>query len=227
MLPDWHEDGDGNLIADKGDNAKTLGEYLNTTTEIATKIIGASGLSTNEQGNVEEGTTVPLGYITYPASISSDLGFLGNQIRDRAGSDFSKEMFARYWNGDGDYNMGVLRFASILNYVKNNPETVSKKFNDITFSNAESGIRRTVNFYKSREYSLVLGTSTLNYSSTGKIVGFYDTYDFDSKPFFGEGSRSFKNEFKTRAVESASFFRRLAVPNSAKEFKITFGQQRK
>jgi len=223
MKADWHEDGNGNLVADKGDSAKTLGEYLNTTTEIATKIIGASELSTNEQGNVEEGATIALGYTIYPSSLTEDLGFLGNQIRDRAGSDFSKEMFVRYWNGNGDYNMGVLRFASILNYMKKNPKALGES-NSITLSDGSTGKFTIVNFYNSKEYALVLGKSTIYSNSEDKNVGFYDTYDFDSKEW---GKRSFKNELKTRAVEGASFLRRLAMPNSAKAFKIKFGQQKK
>ena len=48
-------------------------------------------------------------------------------------------------------------------------------------------------------------------------LGFFDHYDFDSKPW---GERSVKNELITRAVETVS-------PSEAKDFKIRYGYSKR
>ena len=62
MAPDWHKDGKGNLVADKGDNAQTLASYLHTTYSDALSILGNNGYAQNEKGvlNLQVGSTVTL-----------------------------------------------------------------------------------------------------------------------------------------------------------------------
>ena len=72
------------------------------------------------------------------------------------------------------------------------------------------GTKRVVSSYSSSEYDKAFGNATLYYNSKGNIIGFFDHYDFDSKPC---GERSVKNELITRAVETFS-------PSEAKDFKI-------
>lgn len=129
-------------------------------------------------------------------------------------------MFENYWNGSGDIELTGKKFAGILMYVKENNPEVSKhnaitlKSNDGTTS---TGIQRVADIYNSKEYSLVFGRSTLFYDSSSNIIGFYDTYDFDSKSW---GSRSLENEIKTRMV-------RYASPNTAKLFSIRYGYSKR
>ena len=77
--------------------------------------------------------------------------------------------------------------------------------------------KRAINFYSSSEYDKAFGTATLYYNSKGNIIGFFDHYDFDSKPW---GERSFINELITRAVETVS-------PSEAKDFKIRYGYSKR
>jgi RHS repeat-associated protein len=218
----WEKDANGNLVAEKGDNAYTFAKYLNTDAKTGIKMLAEQGYTVNKKGilNLKVGDVFQVENTTPAPDSREDLGYLGNEIRDRAGSDFSKNMFENYWNGSGDVELSGKKFAGVLMYVKeNNPE--ASKPNDITLKNNDgttsTGTTRVVNFYNSKEYSLVFGRSTLYYNSSGNIVGFYDTYDFDSKSW---GTRSTENEIKTRMV-------RYASPSTAKPFKIRYGYSKR
>ena len=218
----WEKDANGNLVAEKGDNAYTFAKYLNTDAKTGIKMLAEQGYTVNKKGilNLKVGDVFQVENTTPAPDSREELGYLGNEIRDRAGSDFSKNMFENYWNGSGDVELSGKKFAGVLMYVKeNNPE--ASKPNDITLKNNDgttsTGTTRVVNFYNSKEYSLVFGRSTLYYNSSGNIVGFYDTYDFDSKSW---GTRSTENEIKTRMV-------RYASPSTAKPFKIRYGYSKR
>lgn len=213
----WEKDANGNLVAEKGDNAWSFSSYLNTSPERSIKMLGEQGYTVNDKGilqlnigdifKVENNSNAPY---------RSDLGFIGNNIRDNAGSEFSKNMFENYWKGDGDVELSSQRFAGILLYVKENNPTVSKK-TAIELVNtdrtSQHGYSKSVSFYSSEEYNKVFGKSTLYYNQNSQIVGFYDFYDFDSKDW---SERSVKNELITRAVDYFS-------PSSAKPYNIRYG----
>lgn len=213
----WEKDANGNLVAEKGDNAWTFADYLNTSPERSIKMLGEQGYNVNDKGildlnvgdvfEVENSSNAPY---------RSDLGFIGNNIRDNAGSEFSKNMFENYWKGGGDVELSSKRFAGILLYVKENEPKVEDKTNIkliVSENKSNTGYRQTVNFYSSEEYNKVFGKSTLYYNQNSQIIGFYDFYDFDSKDW---GKRSFKNELITRAVDFFS-------PHSSKPFSIRYG----
>jgi RHS repeat-associated protein len=125
-----------------------------------------------------------------------DLGVVGNAIRDQAGSAFSQDMFQNYWLSGGNVNLSPSRFNSIVNAagaVKGSPWSV-------TLSNGQPGVAKVHSFYNSSEYGLALGRATIYYNQAGTAVGFYDNYNFDPKPW---GERSYENEIKTRAVNTA------------------------
>lgn len=183
------------------------------------KMLGQKGYDVNDKGiltlkigdvfNVEHSSSAP--------ESREDLGYLGNNIRNRAGSEFSKNMFENYWNGDGDVELSGERFAGILMYLKENNPKASDPIS-VNFKGSDSGIigtgsKKAISFYLSSEYDKVFGTSTLYYNSKGNIIGFYDKYDFDFKPW---GERSAKNEVITIAFETFS-------PKTANDFKIRFG----
>ena len=220
----WVEDANGNLVAEKGDNAWTLAKYLNTSAEISTKMLNCQGYSINEEGilNLKVGDIFKVERESPKPKERMDLGFLGNNIRKRAGSEFSKNLFENYWNGNGDFELSGERFAGILLYVKENAPKYSNQMPAI-FIDANNGkvvghgTKRVVSFYSSSEYDKAFGTATLYYNSKGNIIGFFDHYDFDSKPW---GERSVKNELITRAVETFS-------PSEAKDFKIRYGYSKR
>ncbi len=54
-----------------------------------------------------------------------NLGFIGNNIRKRAGSNFSKKMFENYWTNGGNINLSISTFYNIINTA--NKEGVSYK----------------------------------------------------------------------------------------------------
>lgn len=218
----WEKDANGNLKAEKKDNAYTLAKYLNTDAKTAIGMLSEQGYTVNKKGilNLKVGDIFKVENVTPAPDEREDLGFLGNEIRDRAGSDFSKNMFENYWKGGGDVELSGQKFAGILMYVKeNNPDASAPT--EATMTNADGttnkGTTRVVNFYNSKEYSLVFGRSTLFYNKQGNIVGFYDKYDFDSKSW---GTRSTTNELKTRMV-------RWASPKTAKPFHIRYGSSQR
>lgn len=139
-----------------------------------------------------------------------DHGFLGNQIRERAGSTFSKQIFDNYWRGGGDFSISASRFESIVKASKGLPGTNYPA----NLTSGRIGTARVISFYQSSEYALALGTSTIFYNNKGQPVGFYDYYDFDSKKW---GTRSTSNELKTRAVDAAGSIHG-AIP-----FSISYG----
>ena len=81
----WGEDVNGNLIAEKGDNAWTLAKYLNTSAEISTKMLNEQGYSINENGilNLKVGDIFKVERESPKPEERMDLGFVGNNIENR------------------------------------------------------------------------------------------------------------------------------------------------
>ena len=214
----WEKDANGNLVAEKGDNAWTFAKYLNTSADRAITMLGEQGYNVNKKGilQLNVGDVFNVENTSQTPENRADFGYIGNNIRDRAGSEFSKNMFENYWNGGGDAELSSQRFAGILIYVKeNSPKTSGKTQVKLTTSKGTSlsGYKQAVSFYSSNEYNKVFGTSTLYYNKKNQVVGFYDFYDFDAKDW---GKRSTKNEIITRAVN-------LFSPSTAQPFKINYG----
>lgn len=177
----------------------------------------------SEQGFVDKNGTINIveGSIfqverTLQESKRPDLGFLGNSIRNYAGSNFSKNMFENYWTGGGDVELTGKRFAGILLDIKTGKIPMTKS-GAVILKNSDGslskGTKNIADFYNSSEYSLVFGRATVYKNEFDNVVGFYDYYDFDPKSW---GTRSFKSEVITRAV-------RYTSPNSAKPFAIRYG----
>jgi hypothetical protein len=181
-------------------------------------MLGEQGYTVNKKGvlNLKVGDVFQVEHTTTAPESRDNLGLMGNQVRERAGSEFSKNLFENYWTGGGDVELSGQRFAGILLYVKDNDPTAGKPTN-VVFSNDAHGTQKSVSFYSSSEYDKAFGTATLYYNTKGNIVGFYDRYDFDSQP---RGQRTLKNEIITRAVNFVS-------PKSATPFSIRYGQSKK
>ena len=84
----------------------------------------------------------------------------------------------------------------------------------VILSNGQPGIAKVHNFYHSKEYALAFGRATIYYNQTGTVVGFYDYYNFDPKPW---GVRSTENEMKTRSVNA------VGTLYGATPFSVTYG----
>lgn len=142
-----------------------------------------------------------------------DLGLIGNAIRDRAGSDFSKDMFENYWLGRGDLILSQDRFLDIWSAAEDlDSKGMRRKGTEYTLPNGEKVYAKQISFYKSEVYKNAFGTATLIFDTNDLVVGFYDYYNFNSRT-----SRSWDAELKTRSVREASRF------SNATPFRIGYG----
>ncbi|MBX2897712.1 MAG: hypothetical protein KF763_19885 [Cyclobacteriaceae bacterium] len=142
-----------------------------------------------------------------------DLGSIGNAIRDRAGSDFSKDMFENYWLGKGDLILSQDRFLDIWGAADDfDSKGMRRKGTEYILPNGAKVYAKQINFYKSDVYKNAFGTATLIFDTNDVVVGFYDYYNFNSRT-----SRSWDAEIKTRSVREASRF------SNAMPFRIGYG----
>ena len=142
-----------------------------------------------------------------------DLGKLGNEIRNFAGSDFSKDLFENFWLGKGSYYISDKEFIEIV-AAADKAGAANTKGVKINL-NGHEYVVKTISFYGSDKYDKAFGTATMLYDLQGKAVGFYDKYDFDPKSW---NTRSFSAEAKTRLVFLASMI------SQAKDFKVFYGK---
>ncbi len=166
--------------------------------------------SITEENSVSDKTKVVEGDRRVGTNGGGDLGYIGNQIRDRAGSDFSKSLFENYWTGGGDMTLSADRFNAIANAAKR----LQREYYFVTLSNGQSGVKAITDFYGNEEYSPAFGRATLYYNQRGQAVGFSDVYNFDPKAW---GVRPKSAEIKTRMVNAAG------VVYGAQPFNITYG----
>jgi hypothetical protein len=141
-----------------------------------------------------------------------DLGVIGNFIRNQAGSEFSKDLFQNYWQAGGDIALSQTRFKSIVRAAGN-----IQQESPVTLENGQPGMAKVHSFYTSPLYAKALGSATIYYSQSGKPVGFKDTYNFNWRFQWGQGSRSIVAEQQTRGVSIAGFL------YGAKPFDIKYG----
>jgi hypothetical protein len=127
-------------------------------------------------------------------------------------------MLERYWLGLGDYTLSYSELQDIA--YRGSPENGAQR-GPCSFSIPPYAkiYEQQYTFYGNSVYDAALGRATLYFSSpnpgmnySSDLVGFYDFYDFDTKPW---GTRSAKNEIKTRGV-------RYFSPSTAKAFAIRY-----
>lgn len=141
-------------------------------------------------------------------TVRPDLGSIGNQIRNSAGSNFSKYLFERYWRGKGDYRLSK---AQLNHIVKTKKQKTIRNTKEI-FNGVEVSAKR-ISFYGNSKYERAFGVATLYFNNSGEVIGFFDNYNFDAKEF---RIRGLKNEVITRTV---GFFGNLY---NAKAFNIIY-----
>jgi hypothetical protein len=215
---DWHKDKDGNLVADPGDNAYTLAKYLNTSPEVAINLLTDQGYTINKKGilnlkindilKVEHKSTMTDDARPYIESV------LGHNAREFAGSAFSKDLFERYWFGDGNLELSDERFMGMLLFLKDS----KPKITSVTKIDANIAAKVT-SFYSSKEYDRAFGSATVYYNKSNEIIGFHDTYDFNPINF-RKTHRSLKNEIITRMVYYSS-------TTETKGYEIHYGYHKK
>ncbi|MBQ9476937.1 MAG: RHS repeat-associated core domain-containing protein [Bacteroidales bacterium] len=217
----WIQSADGILEAEKGDNAWTLADFLNTSSEIAIMLLAEQGYSIKKNGVLDLKTGDKFIYNTY-ADIDSGndaLGFVGNVVRSFLSSDFSKSLFDNYWLGLGDRVLSGKEFAGILMYLKET-KSYTKQKDVFLLGDTERlypGSSAIADFYNSPNYARAFGRATIYLNPKGRIIGFYDTYDFNS---LAVGKRTLKNEIITRLVNIAS-------PSNSKKYEIRYGYHSK
>lgn len=98
MKGDWHEDGKGNLVADKGDSAGSLAKHLNVSQQSAEKILTDQGYQMYEKGGkrytqINAGSKVRMNTsstsISKPQSKQSDLRQSSTGTNARSGRRLS------------------------------------------------------------------------------------------------------------------------------------------
>ena len=211
---DWHKDKNGNLVADPGDNAYTLAKYLNTSPEIAIKLLTDQGYKVNKNGVLNLKVNDVLKVEHHSTMIDDARPYiespLGHNAREFAGSAFSKDLFERYWFGDGDLELSNERFTGILLFLKD----LKPKITSVTKINARVTAKVT-SFYSSKEYDKAFGSATVYYNKNNEVIGFHDTYDFNPIDF-SKTHRSLKNEIITRMVNYSS-------TTKSKAYEINYG----
>ena len=216
----WQIKQDGVLEAEKGDNAWTLSSYLNTSPEMAKKMLEEQGYVIDEKGllNLKEGDCFLYDTINGAEGIGS-LGVLGDVINSNLPDGISQVLFKNYWDGGGDLSLTSVQFAGILMYLKSSQTVKDIKATTLVGESGKEydGFRAQADFYGSDYYALAFGRATVLLNTRRQIIGFNDEYNFDPKPY---KARSIKNEIKTRAV-------RIASPKKAKSFIISYGYQQK
>lgn len=200
----WKPDEEGNLVAQQNDNAYILAHYLNTTPDIAIRMLKEQNYTVNGNGvlNLKVNDIFHVDYGCCRTRMDY-IGAIGEYVGSLSKLGLGEDIFGNYWLGLGDVELTGAQFSGILMYIKNNNPNTSNEQN-VTLKGASGktyfGKSKIVDFYES-PYARLLGRSTLYYNSKGNIVGFYDKYDFDSKPW---GTRSLKNEIITRSVNFVS-----------------------
>ena len=131
-------------------------------------------------------------------------------------SPISKDLYENYILGGGDYVLDKATFERAARYVEMNPKNVGGAI-VVKFADGTTGLAKTVSFYHDPEFALAFGSATVYYQN-GTAVGFYDKYDFDSKPL---DQRSILNEAKTRLAG------KVGLGGVTKVFDIHYGKSQK
>lgn len=126
------------------------------------------------------------------------------------GTEAGKDMFERYWLGQGDMVLTKAQFTEIAELAK--AQGADKIKGTVTTYNGRPATVKVISFYGTA-HANSLGSATLYYDAEGNAIGFYDYFNFDPKPW---GQRSFSAEVKTRMVNLDGYM------FDAKPFKITY-----
>ncbi len=103
---------------------------------------------------------------------------VGDAIRTQMESDFGKEIFRAFWEGQTSrYDLSETEFSKIMQAVNG----LDFAEQEVTFPDGSKGKRRDYSLADNFEYSKPLGSVAVYYDQNDKPVGFYDTFDFNWK----------------------------------------------
>jgi hypothetical protein len=134
----------------------------------------------------------------------------GMFYRGYMGSEAGKDMFERYWLGQGDMTLTKEQFEDIVKVAR--MQGADKMQGVDKTLNGPPVMAKVVSFYGTK-YGNSIGSGTVFYDCDNNPIGFFDYFNFDSKPW---GKRSFSAELKTRLVNTDG------EANGAKPFKIVY-----
>lgn len=184
----------GGAFLPGGDNLST-GEIVKGT--VVSAIIGgtASKISGGKFANGAQTGAFQFLFNQAAKPARPDLGAAGNTIRNRLTSDYEKELFERYWLGQGNKVLTQSELDSAVNALSTSIVSQSQ----VTI-NGTQYTKTLVSFYANADFDQAYGSATIYYDSNGQAAGFFDNYNFDSKPW---GVRPYRFEVQTRAVGTA------------------------
>lgn len=198
----WTVNERGNLVSLRESNEYELARFLNTSPDIARRILGQPKgdmimLNQGDSLNIDYGCTLA------PDRLSG----VGRIFSHHLGSPYGQYFFSNYWRGGDDIELSDSQFAAILLYLRQHkfypmPDTLS---NDSVFFPC------LVSFYDT-PYERCFGRATIYVDTANRVVGFLDYYNFDAKRW---GVRPIKHEFYVRLIS-------LFSPASASPFVIRY-----
>ncbi|MBL7727584.1 MAG: hypothetical protein JNM68_07865 [Dinghuibacter sp.] len=143
------------------------------------------------------------------------LGVFGSFVRLFLKGDLSKKLFARYWTGQGDYELSDTEITVIAQEITRLGNAGCTDSSYVRTADSVVLQRKLINFYLSGELSNAFGYGTV-YLNRNELAGFYDNYDFNPKPW---GTRPFKHELKTRMMHI------IGKLKGARTFNVYYGIQ--
>lgn len=195
----------GHILILKDCNSQEVADYLNTSPQIASRIIETVNRNTNESLFLHKGDIISL-----DNSLNLDTGDMpctGKMIRYLLNTPLDQYLFSNYWLGYGDVELSAVQFARILLCIKQNQLIT----NNCTQNKTNS---RIVSFYDT-PYEQAFGFAQIIQDTNNRIIGFYDSYDFDPKEW---GIRPFKYELYVRIIA-------LLSPSTSSAFNIYFDEK--
>jgi RHS repeat-associated protein len=105
----------------------------------------------------------------------TDLGRVGNSIRDQVESPIEKDLFEHYWLGRGtNVELTEQQFGRVVDLVSRLPQPAPK----VVTRGDQTLVRRQFAFPPG-EFDAAFGTGSVFYNRAERPVGFYDRYNFD------------------------------------------------
>ncbi len=137
--------------------------------------------------------------------------------KNKLDTDFEKELFKRYWDGDGTtYTLTEEEFKKVATIAEKNAVGGDKA--TILYIDDVMYYKEVVSLYSDSELDYSLGAATILFDSNLKAVGIYDYYDFDCRLFTKQQRKSLYAELATCGTLVSSSY-----AQKGKKFKIKYG----
>jgi hypothetical protein len=123
-----------------------------------------------------------------------------NLIRDnyKTRGDLEKKMVENFFWKCGDYRLSTPEFNQLTKHAYQYWPSVTDSSS--FFAGKEKYTLKTISFYNNPLFDFAIGNGLVIANESGKIVGFYDYYDFPKTSFIKKGRRKFMAELITRIM---------------------------